>query len=530
MRILAVTVCLALLTGCATRQPIPTDAAFASAEASLRAARSTGAPTNQRIANYLAAASIATDSKATGAGADAARTIYNIACAEMTVLLRSADKGSYWNRPLHVAGRGGEFELSVAPASRVAWSPDEFTSFVSSFDVSEKHVTTPNRRSGFGGTLVGVRNLNPREAFATKYGIAGAVTATLEFRGRSALLTLENPVKQSAARIAGVSRPLAADFSAPLCFYPEGDPTLTGLLGGLRPGLFSTETGLYLVQPFDPNRIPVVFVHGLISTPYIWVDPINKLQMDPVLRERYQALVFAYPTGNPVAYSALQFRQSLAKFEKAHHLPNGYLIVSHSLGGLLAQMQVTRLSRSTWERTEGAMARDVLSKMKPGSIIEQMFLIKPNPQIKRVVFIATPHRGAEMAVGDLAKIAEHLIELPGSLASGIKDSLGNLVVEVSGSTRILPDGVNGLAPSNPLLITMATTQVVPPCHSIIGNRGLPGPLALSSDGIVPYWSSHLSYAKSEVIVPGPHSCYDYPQAIAEMKRILHLHLASLRSE
>jgi len=71
---------------------------------------------------------------------------------------------------------------------------------------------------------------------------------------------------------------------------------------------------------------------------------------------------------------------------------------------------------------------------------------------------------------------------------------------------------------------MATKQVVPPCHSIIGNRGKPGPLADSSDGVVPYWSSHLDKAQSELIVPGPHGSTGLPQTIAELDRILRLHV------
>ena len=110
MRLASVVICLALLTGCATRPPIPTDARFAGAEAELRAARSTSAPTAQRLANYLAAASATVSAaKGTGVDASAARAIYNLACAELTVLLRSADHGAYWNRVIHVAGRGGDF-------------------------------------------------------------------------------------------------------------------------------------------------------------------------------------------------------------------------------------------------------------------------------------------------------------------------------------------------------------------------------------------------------------------------------------
>ena len=87
-----------------------------------------------------------------------------------------------------------------------------------------------------------------------------------------------------------------------------------------------------------------------------------------------------------------------------------------------------------------------------------------------------------------------------------------------------PNVVSGLAPESPTLKTMATVPVQAPYHSIIGNRGKPGPLVDSSDGVVGYQSSHLAKAESEVIVPGPHGLVDYRQTIEEVKRILRLHL------
>src|ERR1700751_5854486 len=42
----------------------------------------------------------------------------------------------------------------------------------------------------------------------------------------------------------------------------------------------------------------------------------------------------------------------------------------------------------------------------------------------------------------------------------------------------------------------------------------------SSDGVVPYWSSHLNGAESEHIVPSGHGAHQNPQAIAEVLRIL----------
>jgi hypothetical protein len=63
-----------------------------------------------------------------------------------------------------------------------------------------------------------------------------------------------------------------------------------------------------------------------------------------------------------------------------------------------------------------------------------------------------------------------------------------------------------------------------PYHSIIGDRGR-GDTPNSSDGVVPYWSSHLDGAESEKIVPSGHAAHRDPQAIAEMVRILKKHVA-----
>jgi hypothetical protein len=49
----------------------------------------------------------------------------------------------------------------------------------------------------------------------------------------------------------------------------------------------------------------------------------------------------------------------------------------------------------------------------------------------------------------------------------------------------------------------------------------------SSDGVVAYWSSHLTDAQSELIVPGPHGSYALPQTVSELKPILRLNLTAV---
>jgi hypothetical protein len=90
----------------------------------------------------------------------------------------------------------------------------------------------------------------------------------------------------------------------------------------------------------------------------------------------------------------------------------------------------------------------------------------------------------------------------------------------------VPDSVQGLSPKSPVLLSLNTLPIQVPFYSIIGNRGRPGPLAQSSDGIVAYWSSHLPGAQAEVIVPYGHVCLGEPLTINEVNRILHTYLTN----
>ncbi|MGL4401193.1 MAG: alpha/beta hydrolase, partial [Luteolibacter sp.] len=90
--------------------------------------------------------------------------------------------------------------------------------------------------------------------------------------------------------------------------------------------------------------------------------------------------------------------------------------------------------------------------------------------------------------------------------------------------------IDFLDPDNRFVVTLAkipTTSGVP-FHSIIGDRGKGGSLdrtpPVSTDGIVPYWSSHLDGAKSEIVIPSDHWTNRDPAGIEEIDRILHEHL------
>jgi pimeloyl-ACP methyl ester carboxylesterase len=293
-------------------------------------------------------------------------------------------------------------------------------------------------------------------------------------------------------------------------------------MAALRSSRYIDKTGLYFLQPYDPDRIPVVFVHGLVSSPFTWVETINGLEADPEIRKRYQFWVFAYPTGTPILYSALRLREELAKVDKLHpnHLP--YVVVGHSMGGILTHAQVVTVTAAMWEKAVGEPARKILVRNSNNSLIHAL-IFKANPRIKRVVFICTPHRGSEMARGGIGRLAISLISLPVNVATVLNDAVTQAeLTRITGSKR-LPNSVYGLQPNNPTFKVLNSVPMTVPYHSIIGDRGK-GDSPNSTDGVVPYWSSHLDGARSEVIVPGPHGSTELPQTIAELDRILRLHV------
>jgi hypothetical protein len=533
MRFIFAATCLAIVAGCAMA-PLPSpEARHHQAAKELREARSARASTKQRLGHYLQAAAEAGPLLGQGAEAPAARDIYNLATAELTVLLRSADGGRLWNHPLTVTAGGSSYQLHVAPASRQegTWAPGYFTAFDTPRQVHERRIRLQVRDAGFGGTLVGInRPADPAKFYFPSVGVAGAVTAVLDFKtaapnskaSREVVLSLYDPTLRETVRIAGATRPLAADFTAPLAYYPY--PPFLGLMEAMRVDRYYRTAGLTMLQPYDPERIPVVFVHGLISEPGMWRDTIDAVESDPVLRGRFQFWAFGYPTGDPISISALQFRESLAGVYRLYPRTKDMVLISHSLGGLLSKMQTISTGRAAWNGVFGSDADRLYAKVPPDHLVKRALIFDANPRVKRVVFICVPHRGSPLADNSIGAIGLSLIHLPAQVVDAIQSQIGHSLAVIGGKKGfVFPPSVHGLSPKSTLLHALDTRSIQASHHTIAGDRGK-GDTPNSSDGVVPYQSSHLSSAQSELIVPGPHGSFDLPQTVAEIQRILHLHL------
>ena len=351
-----------------------------------------------------------------------------------------------------------------------------------------------------------------------------------------ATLDLYNTHDMDTTAIAGKTVPLETDETAVLAYALASPEIWERELKAFFSGVFSesTPTQLASIDAYRPGRIPVIFVHGTASSAGRWGDMVNDLLDDPRVRDRYQFWFFTYDTGNPVLYSALLLREAIR--DAVHKLdPTGIdpalsemVVIGHSQGGLLAKALVVDTGDRVWDAIAYKPIDEVNLSPEQRDLLRRAVFIKPLPYVRRVVFIATPHRGSYLTEYPVAELLGRFLTLPVRVVQTAADLARN-----SGDFKVDPRKLGsgslfGMTPNNPVLQAMAATAIAPGVHadSIIAVAGN-GPVEGSSDGVVEYSSSHLDGVESEYIVRSTHSVQSNPYAIEEVRRILLLHAADV---
>jgi hypothetical protein len=425
---------------------------------------------------------------------------------------------------------GYSYRLVPAPVdSQGEDKVSDFDSIIPADQVPRKLCREWHTEGGIGAPLAPRWHMptdEPHKRFAPLLGYSEPATAVLQFgpaakasNTRMVRVAYLDPSEVLHARIGQTEYPLASDFTAPIVDRYSSIKESSLALGGLLGNPDVRDARLGMIEPYDRHRIPVLFVHGLNSHPLMWRDVINDLRFDPELRGKYQFWGYYYPTGWPPAYSAMRLREELAALNKVYGRQHSMVLVGHSMGGIIARMQVISPGRAIWNAQTGAKADELYKTLPPTHVLRRSLLFSANPDIGREIYICVPHRGSKMADMSVTAFFTKFIRLPANIMNAAAEAPG-LITE-----RRQLSSVNRLSPNNPLYSAIDHVPIQVPYHSIIGDRGK-GDTPNSSDGVVQYWSSHLEGARSELIVPGPHGSYSLPPTIAELKRILKLHLAS----
>jgi pimeloyl-ACP methyl ester carboxylesterase len=450
---------------------------------------------------------------------------------------------------------GRELRLRISLAS-TPWKADDIDELLLASDFQISGLPTRTYQFGLGVPLIAVRKGEPWESKSKPAGperfyppeMAYALTAFLQPNSRlrespvdaqqvrDSTLHLLDPLAVRSVRFKQGEREYAlgveADMTKPLAYmWSRTDFGTLRWAGLLRPGEAAERTGLMLLRPYEPDKIPVVMVHGLMSSPLAWIPMLNGLLHDPTIQQRYQFLLYVYPTGVPVPVAASYLRDAL-KDAQLHFDPQGnsptfnrMVLLGHSMGGLLSHAMAVGSGNRFWELNSDRPFGQIVGPPAVLNEFRHYTFFEALPFVERVVFLASPHRGSDLARRPIGRIGSSLISEPDAysqlLARLAKDNRGDLDPR---QFRHLPTSIETLEPDSPVLMALLRMEPRPGVvfHSIIGaNR--PGPKETTTDGIVPYRSSHLEGVASELVVRSGHGVQQDPEAILEVRRILLEH-------
>lgn len=300
-----------------------------------------------------------------------------------------------------------------------------------------------------------------------------------------------------------------------------------GLLGGHEVG---RRAGVYLLEDYDPDKRPLVMIHGLGSSPLTWARLSDAVWADPQLRARFQVWHVVYKTDAPL----LVVRRRVAQYlDEAWSVldPDGddpargrMVLLGHSMGAVIARMLCVETGDVLWDAAFTVPPREVRANRRDVDDVTDVFRFSPYPGVTRAIFIAAPHRGSPDATRWFGRLARVLV--------------GRRAPELQALKRVADSDPQAVQPAvrrffrAAELNSIATLQVEQPVraagqsllpakgigyHTIAG--ALPGRVP-PGDGVVPLESAILPGAESTLVLELGHDLHTRPQGIAEVLRIL----------
>ncbi|MHB8902286.1 MAG: esterase/lipase family protein [Thermoguttaceae bacterium] len=452
-------------------------------------------------------------------------------------------------RHLLVEGAAGPRVIPLAHHGFV-WQPRDFCQVISASEFRDAKLPSYHAAPGLGVSLVVLRRTVREEQFHPTT-VPFAATAVLRPLGcvagsplapggeagpdaADAVLEFYDPRHFDRVALGPGAAYLARDLSAPYAYIVEKAPPQY-FRGFFTPAETDVQPKLFLFEPYQRGKIPVIFIHGLLSDPTTWVSAANELKAQTDLHEHYQFWYFRYPTGGILMESAAKLREQLVAMRECFD-PDGrdaalerIVLVGHSMGGLVARLQVTWSSDILWRHAARQPLEAVRAERATLERLEREFFFDPSPLVSRVVFVGTPHRGAGMARRSLGRLGSSLVQPLGPQDAMYEQLMAsNRDIFYEYLWKSAPTTIDLLEPENPLLQALSQMPVRPGVrfHSIIGTGGL----SLSGepgDGVVPVSSAKLEGVCSELFVRAYHTkLHHAPETVAEVARILRQHAQS----
>jgi pimeloyl-ACP methyl ester carboxylesterase len=325
------------------------------------------------------------------------------------------------------------------------------------------------------------------------------------------------------------SPPSAADSATSAAPCSRTETTLAATAAETRIEPFELE----FLHPYAHGKVPVVLVHGLWGSPRQWERTVQKLEADPFVREHFQFLTFGYSTNAPIPYSASLLRRGLRRLKDRHEPGcsdpawDRMVLIGHSMGGLLCKMMTQESGTKLWDLMTDRSFEKLSGPKEARELLQSEMVFKPLPEVRRLIFVATPHRGSRLDWEPIRGVATLVVRPHAALQQAYASLLAS-----NGPDAFTPvfrtrlsTSIDELSWGHPLLLAIDDLPFNADVkrHSIIADLRKtvrPG----GGDGLVPYASAHHPGADSELLVNAGHCCLDNLDVIGEIARILREHV------
>jgi pimeloyl-ACP methyl ester carboxylesterase len=447
------------------------------------------------------------------------------------------------------------------------WHAEDFDRFEFVNDYEVKGLANQYQTFGLGVPLIAIQRKHEQPVPFEKYyppGLSFPVTAFLRLMPdpengdpykHRAVLELHDPLATTDVAVGPRVVPLQSDLSTPLAYFLQNASTKAegrsvtldqiSTFGLLRPDKAAAIRGLYMLQPYEPDKIPVVLVHGLWSSPLTWTEMYNDLRGNPAIRNRFQFWFYFYPTGQPFWTSATQFRSDLVAMrdqldpQRQQPALDQMVLVGHSMGGLVSRMQTIYSRDDFWHIVSDNPFESLKAKPEVKQQLRDLFYFEPSPSVKRVITLGTPHRGSLFASSSIQYLSQKLITLPEMMFKEevVRDNPGFFKNTECLELKTSLDSLSRESPVFPVMLA-ATKAPWVKYHNVVGlvpNQGVYGTLTnkvqKDSDGVVGFDSAHMTDVVSEIVVQADHMhVHSHPRSVLEVRRILLEHLNEVQSQ
>ncbi|HEY6763650.1 MAG TPA: alpha/beta fold hydrolase, partial [Candidatus Sulfotelmatobacter sp.] len=150
----------------------------------------------------------------------------------------------------------------------------------------------------------------------------------------------------------------------------------------------------------------------------------------------------------PYPYSAALFRRDLDGIKRLFPNHKRVVLIGHSMGGMICRLMVTDAGDKVWRAHFSTAPGQTPLSGGTRKMVEESLLFNHRPDVQRVIFIATPHRGSRFAAGWIGRIGSALVRTPRSFASIYASAKPLLIADPAASTlKRMPNSIDTLEPT-----------------------------------------------------------------------------------